>query len=468
MIFNKDDNPIRLDNLQKILEAKERELKYYKSLADEVAGYNILVDSRMVLLKRDLDQKKEGFAILASLHKVIGRKVDLDELLLQTLHLILTTLKMDKAVILWNNESNNLVPKWHLGYINEEIEQLNNVEIDPKLINGFDQLICNKSTAKDDDIQTVTQQLLLPFLAGVPLYSGDHIKGWLIAGRQKEAQPFFPPITDGDLFTFHSIGVFLEAAIDNITLYSTLEKANAKLASYNTQLEKEVEIRTRDIAISNKKLLKEQQKTDELLLNILPQYVADELKKDGKSKARSYESVAVLFTDFVNFTNFAERSTPEQLVTEIDYCFRKFDEIVDRHGIEKIKTIGDAYLCAGGISGSGNQIVDIIKAGIEMRDFIKEYRADSIKNEKKPMNIRLGIHLGPVVAGVVGSKKFAFDIWGDTVNVASRMETNSQSGKINVSGDVYESCKDHFRFEHRGKIDIKNKGKVDMYFVELK
>ena len=446
----------------------ERALKYYKELADEVAGYNILVDSRMVLLKRELEQKKEGFAILSSLHKVIGTKVDLDDLLMKTLQLILTTLKMDRAVILWRNDNHIFKAKWHLGYQAEQKSTLENSFFDGDLLNSEEQWLCNKSTVRTDVLDGLRTQLALPFLAGVPLYSGSHIAGWLFAGREKEAQPFFPPISKGDLFTFHAVGVFLEAAIDNIRLYDTLEKANTKLEAYNTELEKEVEIRTKDIEISRQKLEEEKIKSDELLLNILPKDVAEELKREGKSKARLYDNLAVLFTDFVNFTNFAENSTPEELVAEIDYCFRAFDDIVQKHGIEKIKTVGDAYLCTGGISSEGSQVKEVINASIEMRDFISKHRKDAISSGKKPMEIRLGIHMGPAIAGVVGSKKFAFDIWGDTVNIASRMETNGEAGKINVSGPVYEACKDNFDFHHRGKIEIKNKGKVDMYFVEPK
>ncbi|MBT8219472.1 MAG: hypothetical protein KJP00_06595, partial [Bacteroidia bacterium] len=264
------------------------------------------------------------------------------------------------------------------------------------------------------------------------------------------------------------VGVFLEAAIDNIMLYRDLEQINTKLESYNIELEREVQERTRDIAISNEQLKEEKHKSDQLLLNILPEEIANELKRDGKSQAKLYDNLSVLFTDFVNFTSYAESLSPGELVAELDHCFRAFDDIVHKYDIEKIKTIGDAYLCTGGIAEHRSQIKEVIMAALEMRNFMTNYNDECRKLGKQGMDIRLGIHLGPAIAGVVGSKKFAFDIWGDTVNIASRMESHGIPGKINVSGDVFNACKDDFAFEYRGKMQVKNKGEIDMYFVEPK
>ena len=225
------------------------------------------------------------------------------------------------------------------------------------------------------------------------------------------------------------------------------------------------------IAYRNKKrdniiIAKEKARSEELLLNILPEETAEELKTSGHAVPRSYEMVSVLFTDFKGFTRISEKLTPEELVAEIDVCFKKFDQIAEKYGIEKIKTIGDAYMAAGGLPvANTTNAEDVINAALEIRDFMLGYKQRKGDNG---FEIRIGVHTGPVVAGIVGIKKFAYDIWGDTVNTASRMESSGAPGKVNVSGYTHELVKDKFTFEHRGKIAAKNKGEIDMYFVERK
>jgi class 3 adenylate cyclase len=213
---------------------------------------------------------------------------------------------------------------------------------------------------------------------------------------------------------------------------------------------------------ANKAILAEQQRSEALLLNILPQEVAAELKNSGKSEARLYNEVSVLFTDFVNFTQTSEKLNPQELVNELHACFSAFDTIIERNGLEKIKTIGDAYMAVCGLPESHEEHAQrTVRAALEIRDFIYERK----KNEGA-FEVRIGINSGQVVAGIVGVKKFAYDIWGDAVNMASRMESSGAAGKVNISLSTYEIVKDDFVCTTRGKISAKNKGEVDMYFVE--
>ncbi len=216
-----------------------------------------------------------------------------------------------------------------------------------------------------------------------------------------------------------------------------------------------------------KKIIEEEQaRSEELLLNILPKQTAEELKEKGKVTAKKFESVSVLFTDFVGFTKYAEMLDPEILVKSMDFYYGHFDKIIENYGLEKIKTVGDSYMCAGGLPFEDEaHAVKIVKAAREIAAFVAQARKDMDKNDVR-FDIRIGINSGPVVAGVVGTRKFAYDIWGDTVNVASRMENHSEAGKINISENTFALVKDYFECEARGALAIKNHGKIKMYFVE--
>jgi class 3 adenylate cyclase len=210
----------------------------------------------------------------------------------------------------------------------------------------------------------------------------------------------------------------------------------------------------------------EKERSDNLLLNILPEETAQELKQEGKVKARKYEAVTVLFSDFKGFTSYSENLSPEALVETVDFYFSRFDAIVKKHRLEKIKTIGDAYMCAGGLRDDNeDHAMRMVLAATEIVEFVEQTKND-ISAAQMTFDIRIGINTGPVVAGVVGTDKFAYDIWGDTVNVASRMESNSEPGKINISENTYELVKDEFRCTYRGEIEVKNRGGLKMYFVD--
>lgn len=221
------------------------------------------------------------------------------------------------------------------------------------------------------------------------------------------------------------------------------------------------------LAEKNATIEKERERAENLLLNILPASIAQELKLYNFARSRRLEMVTVLFTDFVNFSHISEVLSPEDLVADLDFCFRQMDAIVMQFGLEKIKTIGDAYMCAGGVpEASGDNIHQrVVQAGLEIQKFLNEWKKTRILEEKPVFEARLGIHTGAVVAGVVGTKKFAYDIWGDTVNIAARMQSSGEKGRVNISGDTYQLIKHQFDCSFRGKVAAKNKGEIDMYFV---
>ncbi|WP_179007036.1 adenylate/guanylate cyclase domain-containing protein [Winogradskyella forsetii] len=215
---------------------------------------------------------------------------------------------------------------------------------------------------------------------------------------------------------------------------------------------------------TNKIIAFEKDRSDKLLLNILPEETAQELKDKGRVVAKQFPSATVLFSDFKGFTSYAENLSPEQLVQTIDYYFSKFDLIMEKYGLEKIKTIGDAYMAVGGLSYDNvDQAKEMVLAAKEMNEFVAQAKNDDTTTAT--FDIRIGINTGPVVAGVVGTKKFAYDIWGDTVNIASRMESNSEPGRINISEHTYEIIKHDFDCEYRGEIAVKNRGDLKMYFL---
>ncbi len=261
---------------------------------------------------------------------------------------------------------------------------------------------------------------------------------------------------------YQSIYAYLLYIVCSLLFIYLIIKINSRvLITKNQKLEKVVAERTKELAQNNIELKTEKKKSDDLLLNILPGEVAEELKRKGKSEARQYEHVTVMFTDFVNFTGIGEKLKPTELVAEIDLCFKGFDAIMDLHGLEKIKTIGDAYLAVCGLPHENPEhAINCIHAARDIIEFMKNR-----KQLGGLFDIRVGLNSGPVVAGIVGSKKFAYDIWGDTVNVASRMESTSEANKINITGTTHELVKHKFTCQYRGKIDAKNKGMIDMYFV---
>ncbi|HEX2616837.1 MAG TPA: adenylate/guanylate cyclase domain-containing protein, partial [Flavobacteriales bacterium] len=245
-----------------------------------------------------------------------------------------------------------------------------------------------------------------------------------------------------------------------LLLFGWLRLRDRQARRERHRLERMVNDRTRELEV-------EKERSDSLLLNILPETTAAELKERGSTEARHYDECTVLFSDFQGFTTISETMEATGIVTELDRFFRAFDRLTDVHGLEKIKTIGDAYMCASGVPlPRADHAMDAVRMALEMLREVDRINAERAEEGKPAWPIRIGLHSGPLVAGVVGEKKFAYDIWGTTVNLASRMETNSEPGRVNCSATTYALIQDRVRCTPRGHIDVKGKGEVEMYFVD--
>ena len=247
----------------------------------------------------------------------------------------------------------------------------------------------------------------------------------------------------------------------------TFEQSES-LRRLSNQTMAQLELRRKLIELSGarKALEAEKKRSEELLLNILPAKIADELKTRNEVEPRHYNSATIMFTDFKDFTRLAEASEPRTLVNDLNQYFSAFDEIIESHNLEKLKTIGDAYMCAGGLPEENRtHPIDACRAALEIQEFMTRANSQREKMRLPPWDLRIGLHTGPVMAGVVGKKKFTYDIWGDAVNVAARMESNGEAGRIALSESTYHRVKDQFECEHRGPIEAKNKGVLDTYFL---
>ena len=255
------------------------------------------------------------------------------------------------------------------------------------------------------------------------------------------------------------LALIIYVLLGGLIIWTLSDLLNLRFARKLFKLEQIINKRTEDLII-------EKEKTEALLANVLPKNTASEIMEKGKATKIKYNFVTVLFSDIQGFTKIAEEMNPEILIDELDKFFFYFDSVVEKFGIEKIKTIGDAYMCAGGIPEKNRtNPVEVILAALEMKSYMKKLKESSEIEGMKYWDIRIGIHTGTVVAGVVGQKKLSYDIWGDTVNTASRMESSGEAGKINISGTTYEFVREFFDCEYRGKMPVKYKGELEMYFV---
>jgi class 3 adenylate cyclase len=258
-------------------------------------------------------------------------------------------------------------------------------------------------------------------------------------------------------------------ARENAILRKKLERSEyhrrglEQLRDSNAVLLKKINAEIEDARVS---LAREKERAERLLLNILPVEVAEELKRNGTVEPVFHPCASVLFTDFQGFAKVVPTMTPKQLVTELDHYFSAFDRIIERHNLEKLKTIGDSYMCAGGIPVEcDSHVIDIVNAACDIHLFMEGFKRKKVARGEPHWELRCGVHTGPLMAGIIGEKKFAYDIWGDTVNIASRLESSCEAGYVNISKEVYEMVRDRFECLHRGRIAIKNRGEIDMYLV---
>lgn len=247
-----------------------------------------------------------------------------------------------------------------------------------------------------------------------------------------------------------------------------------ELVTYRQSLEKKVDERTRElnhsfeeIKVQKSRLEEEQKKSDELLRNILPDRVAAKLKESGQVEPQHYRLATVLFADLVGFTVLGKGLSPEVMLDELSNIFTGFDLILEQFNLEKIKTMGDGYMAVGGVPESNeSNPVDAVRAGLAMIDFVQDINRKNSQSGKPPWSLRVGLNSGELVAGVIGKKKFAYDVWGSTVNVASRMDAAGKANCVNISETTYQLVKNDFHCVYRGEIETKNMGKMNMYLVE--
>jgi class 3 adenylate cyclase len=258
-------------------------------------------------------------------------------------------------------------------------------------------------------------------------------------------------------------------ARENAILQKKLERSEyhrrglEQLRDSNAVLLKKINAEIEEARVS---VAQEKEKAERLLLNTLPLEVAEELKRDGVVEPVFYPCASVLFTDFQDFAKVVPTMTPKQLVAELDFYFSAFDRVIERYNLEKLKTIGDAYMCAGGIPlERDGHIIDIVNAAWDIQLFMEGLKRKKAARGEPYWELRCGVHAGPLMAGVIGEKKFAYDIWGDAVNIASRLESSGEVGRVNISKEVYDVVRDRFECQHRGRVAIKNRGEIDMYFV---
>ncbi len=438
-----------MSSLEEKYEQALKELNFYKNRLKELTTSCMTLEYRNSDLSKDVFQMSEGLKVIAELQNVEEQN-DREQLFDSLAESINVRLKMDVASILIPVTPGSLdyVPKYLKGFGTYNTEAVRNklVRVPREFFESKKAVMLNQEEPQNDFERHLRDQLEIHHLVFSPILHNKVILGYFLAGRRPQLLQKGKGVLPYHLNILDAIGGVIS------TVQTQLER--------QAMLERLVEERT-------KELKEEKEISENLLLNILPYETTQELKAKGTVKAKDYNLVTVLFTDFKNFTQFSAGLSSKDLVEQIDFYYQEIDRITSRLGIEKIKTIGDSYMCAAGLPiEREDHAVIAVQAAIEIRDFVKHTMLDRKGTGKPFFEIRIGLNSGPVVAGIVGIKKFAYDIWGETVNVASRMESSGEAGKINISESTYQLVKDQFSCKYRGEIPAKNTGKIGMYFIE--
>jgi class 3 adenylate cyclase len=369
--------------------------------------------------------------------------------------------------------------EYNILYVDDEINNLNSFRA--ALRRNYNVFTAQSGEEGIDiisknDIHVVVTDQRMPNMTGVQFLQhipGDQDNIRIILTGFSDMESIIEAINTGKVYRYitkpwdkEELKITIDNAVETVMLRRNNKRLFSELQAYNEHLEEKVKSRTLEVERQKELIEAAKVQSDSLLLNILPDEIAEELKRFGRSYARKHNQVSVLFADIKGFTSVAETLSPEKLVTALDEVFRGFDNIVDKYDMEKIKTIGDAYMCACGLPRSDNDnAIKAVRAAIDMQQFITGFGLACRIQNLPVFEIRIGIHTGPVIAGVVGSRKFAYDIWGDTVNLASLMEQYGEPGTINISTSTFSLIKNYYDCTHRGKIEVKSKGGLDMYFV---
>ncbi len=440
-----------------------RAVAYYQQRVDELGGANVKADSIISSIKSDLRVKNEGFDLLAELQESIDAQMPVEEVIDRTLEAINLRLRMDRSVFLAHvGTGTSFVPRFGLGFDSVTVNRFSGLvfEFGEALPNKDSYLLVNKGTEVTPLIADLQTRLGVPFFIALPVVIGREQAGVLLAGRYKEVKPFAPPVSQSGVSIMRAIAGFISVSWANANQFAILERMVQERTA-------ELQAEKQRVERANVDLEVERHKSESLLLNILPEETATELKETGAATPRYYEQASVLFTDFKGFTQISATMTAQEVIDELGQCFNAFDDVVERYGLEKIKTIGDSYMCAGGLPvPNGHHAPFAVAAALEMQARMLAWQAGKKAANQPFWEVRIGLHTGPVIAGVIGTKKFAYDIWGDTVNTASRMESNSEGGRVNISAATLARVAPYFECVARGAIVAKGKGEVEMFFVE--
>lgn len=429
----------------------QKEIKYYKERLKKLTSSYMSLEYRSADLAKDVFQMSEGLQVIAELQHTDPNS-NVEELLENLTESINVRLKMDVTLFLMpkKNHPYDFQAKYVKAFSSYDIDRIcaKTITVPELLFNSKTSIICNQEGFIHEFAEVLRVELEIEHFVLTPVIHNNEILAYIFTGRRPQLLQ-----TGTGILPYHQ---------------NILEAISGVISAVQNQLDRNIVLEEK-VAKRTAELNKEKEVSEELLLNILPYETTIELKKNGFVKAKEFNVVTVLFTDFKNFTKYSEGLSSHELVAEIDFYYRTIDGIVGKYGIEKIKTIGDSYMCAAGLPvKKEGHARDAIMAALEIRDFVEKTKQDRIKKKKHYFEIRIGLNSGPVIAGIVGVKKFAYDIWGDTVNIASRMESSCEPGKVNISDNTYQLVKNDFEFAYRGKIDAKNIGKIDMYYVEKK